>query len=443
MGDRVAVMRKGELQQVDDPQTLYDRPVNLFVGGFIGSPAMNMLDATIEQRTAARRPTIGEQRSTLGAETLQQRPALAALRRPQGRPRDPPRGPRGRRARDRRAGRATARAARLELREALGSEIMAHFAIEAAPRGDRRDARARRRTSATEPRDRPSDAGERGDDRRPVRRPLPRRARASRSTAVVDTRALAFLRSRDRASGSTTRPRKEHHRENDTGTRGAVLAAHARRSRAALRQRQEGAQRASASTTRLDDGQAVSGNRHVRRRLDAAPRRRVPAVITAFNKVYPKRQDQVQARSATTCRPCSSTAIAGGNPPDMADIAQPGLVQQLVEQGQAEADHLRQGDDRAELRARVASSSGTFNGKLYALVFKACQQVARLVQRARFQGGRRHAAEDVDAAADGREDAQGVRDPAVLDRRLGRLDAHRPVREHLPAHVRARRSTTS
>ena len=38
MGDRVAVMRKGELQQVADPQELYDRPVNLFVGGFIGSP---------------------------------------------------------------------------------------------------------------------------------------------------------------------------------------------------------------------------------------------------------------------------------------------------------------------------------------------------------------------------------------------------------------------
>jgi multiple sugar transport system ATP-binding protein len=37
MGDRVAVMRKGELQQVADPQTLYDRPLNLFVGGFIGS----------------------------------------------------------------------------------------------------------------------------------------------------------------------------------------------------------------------------------------------------------------------------------------------------------------------------------------------------------------------------------------------------------------------
>ena len=49
MGDRVAVMRKGELQQVAAPQTLYDRPVNLFVGGFIGSPAMNMLEATLER----------------------------------------------------------------------------------------------------------------------------------------------------------------------------------------------------------------------------------------------------------------------------------------------------------------------------------------------------------------------------------------------------------
>src|SRR5512144_803815 len=47
MGDRVAVMRKGELQQAAEPQELYDHPVNLFVGGFIGSPAMNMLEATL------------------------------------------------------------------------------------------------------------------------------------------------------------------------------------------------------------------------------------------------------------------------------------------------------------------------------------------------------------------------------------------------------------
>ena len=47
MGDRVAVIRKGELQQVDSPQTLYEHPVNLFVAGFIGSPAMNLFDATL------------------------------------------------------------------------------------------------------------------------------------------------------------------------------------------------------------------------------------------------------------------------------------------------------------------------------------------------------------------------------------------------------------
>jgi multiple sugar transport system ATP-binding protein len=47
MGDRVAVMRKGVLQQVAAPHELYRRPANLFVGGFIGSPAMNLLEATV------------------------------------------------------------------------------------------------------------------------------------------------------------------------------------------------------------------------------------------------------------------------------------------------------------------------------------------------------------------------------------------------------------
>jgi multiple sugar transport system ATP-binding protein len=45
MGDRVAVMKLGILQQVDTPLNLYDRPVNLFVAGFIGSPQMNLIEA--------------------------------------------------------------------------------------------------------------------------------------------------------------------------------------------------------------------------------------------------------------------------------------------------------------------------------------------------------------------------------------------------------------
>jgi len=131
MGDRVAVMRKGELQQVDEPQTLYDRPLNLFVGGFIGSPAMNMLDATIEASNGDLRAQIGEQTISLGAETLEHRPALRSYVgqkviigiRPEdledaaletGAPAD------------------RILEGRMELREALGSEIMAHFAIRAA-----------------------------------------------------------------------------------------------------------------------------------------------------------------------------------------------------------------------------------------------------------------------------------------------------------------------
>jgi multiple sugar transport system ATP-binding protein len=49
LGDRVVVMRSGLLQQVGSPQELYDRPVNLFVAGFIGSPAMNFMSGTLEE----------------------------------------------------------------------------------------------------------------------------------------------------------------------------------------------------------------------------------------------------------------------------------------------------------------------------------------------------------------------------------------------------------
>src|SRR3954453_19814053 len=48
LGDRVAVMRAGVLQQVDAPKVLYDHPVNLFVAGFMGSPSMNFFPATVE-----------------------------------------------------------------------------------------------------------------------------------------------------------------------------------------------------------------------------------------------------------------------------------------------------------------------------------------------------------------------------------------------------------
>ncbi|HEX8085069.1 MAG TPA: sn-glycerol-3-phosphate ABC transporter ATP-binding protein UgpC [Solirubrobacteraceae bacterium] len=66
LGDRVAVMRAGVLQQVDTPQSLYDNPVNLFVAGFIGSPAMNFFPATVENGRV--RLPFGEVRAPSGVD---------------------------------------------------------------------------------------------------------------------------------------------------------------------------------------------------------------------------------------------------------------------------------------------------------------------------------------------------------------------------------------
>jgi multiple sugar transport system ATP-binding protein len=77
MGDRVAVLRRGVLQQFDVPQRLYERPANLFVASFIGSPAMNMLEGTLERQGDALICRIGAAALTLPAEVLAARPALA------------------------------------------------------------------------------------------------------------------------------------------------------------------------------------------------------------------------------------------------------------------------------------------------------------------------------------------------------------------------------
>jgi multiple sugar transport system ATP-binding protein len=130
MGDRVAVMRKGVLQQVDDPQVLYDRPLNLFVGGFIGSPAMNMLDATLERANGQLVAVAGTQRVPLPGETLAARPGLTRF---EGRrvvlgirPED---------LDDSALAEETLPKLRgtVRLREALGSEVMVHLEIDARP----------------------------------------------------------------------------------------------------------------------------------------------------------------------------------------------------------------------------------------------------------------------------------------------------------------------
>ncbi|HEV3472767.1 MAG TPA: sn-glycerol-3-phosphate ABC transporter ATP-binding protein UgpC, partial [Actinomycetota bacterium] len=76
MGDRVAVIRKGTLQQVGSPQELFAHPVNLFVAGFIGSPSMNFVESTLESSGGGYRVDIGGQALPVGTKLTGERPAL-------------------------------------------------------------------------------------------------------------------------------------------------------------------------------------------------------------------------------------------------------------------------------------------------------------------------------------------------------------------------------
>ena len=76
MGDRVAVLRDGRLEQVDEPQALYDRPASLFVAAFMGSPAMNLLRGRLGAEGARCVLELGSQRVSLPDELLERRPAL-------------------------------------------------------------------------------------------------------------------------------------------------------------------------------------------------------------------------------------------------------------------------------------------------------------------------------------------------------------------------------
>ncbi len=190
MGDRVAVMRKGELQQVAPPQELYDRPLNLFVGGFIGSPAMNLVEATLERENGGLAAVLGSARLKLDDDNLSDRPALRSFEgkkvvvgiRPEhledaAIERDSPP--------DRRLN------GHVELREALGSELMVHLAIDARPARTQEVKELAEDAGATA-----EDLGG-GDEHRAVvvgRFSADSQVRADQDAEVaVDTRALHFF----------------------------------------------------------------------------------------------------------------------------------------------------------------------------------------------------------------------------------------------------------
>ena len=125
MGDRCTVMREGTLQQVDTPQHLYDHPDNIFVAAFIGSPAMNLYDATVGE--GARFIKLGSQEIDLPESVVLKRPALRSYAgkdvvvglRPEHLPAESEDATGPKLVGD------------VDLVEALGSELVVHFTIDA------------------------------------------------------------------------------------------------------------------------------------------------------------------------------------------------------------------------------------------------------------------------------------------------------------------------
>jgi multiple sugar transport system ATP-binding protein len=76
MGDRIAVMCDGRLQQVDTPEQVYQQPVNRFVAGFIGSPAMNMVQARLTRSNGTLTASFGEHTLAIDEAAVAERPAL-------------------------------------------------------------------------------------------------------------------------------------------------------------------------------------------------------------------------------------------------------------------------------------------------------------------------------------------------------------------------------
>jgi len=131
MGDRVAVMRDGRLQQVDTPQALYDNPVNQFVAGFIGSPSINLVEAELERADGGLVVRFGEHGLPLDDKLVQRRSGIEQyVGKPIRlgiRPEDfedvavEPDTPADRRIKT-----------RCDLTEPLGSEVLVHFTVSAA-----------------------------------------------------------------------------------------------------------------------------------------------------------------------------------------------------------------------------------------------------------------------------------------------------------------------
>jgi multiple sugar transport system ATP-binding protein len=128
MGDRVAVLRGGVLQQTGEPQSVFDRPANLFVASFIGSPPMNLVQARLDADQRGVVAHVGDQLLDVLPEIVADRPALRSYA-----GRTVGLGIRPEHLRVARDGDPARLRGAVQVTEALGSELLVHVEIAAEP----------------------------------------------------------------------------------------------------------------------------------------------------------------------------------------------------------------------------------------------------------------------------------------------------------------------
>ncbi len=307
LGDRVAVMRGGIIQQVDTPKNLYEKPDNLFVAGFIGSPSMNFLPARLEGDTI---------KLPFGDAPLPDELRGRLQGRRQGARRDRGRAAgalRGRRGRARQAGPEVP--APVSVVESMGSELYAYFDVEAGGGGVLRARRAGGRLGHGGP-----PAPRRGDAQQVVAR-LAAASRArpgEQAEMVLDTRHIQLFDPHGRQEPDAAEYECRGVRAACAGPRGGPPA---------------GGREARARRRCAVDGAACGASRARRRYRDRAAR--APSVNAAQSRCAleraagarrasvarrrPRRRAGREGRAAARCSPrpsprsrCGPSSPAGG-----------------------------------------------------------------------------------------------------------------------------------
>ena len=159
-------------------------------------------------------------------------------------------------------------------------------------------------------------------------------------------------------------------------------------------------------------------------------------MLDGFTTKYPNVTVEVQRGGRQHRRPCSRPRFRAATRPTSRRSPQPGTIEEYAKQGKLQPIDFAKDTVAANFGQSIVDL-GTVDGKLYSFLFKGANKSTVWYNVPVFQDAGVEPPKTWDEFLAGRADAQGVGRARLLDRRRRRLDAHRPLREHLPPHGRA------